>query len=86
MTRIKFRYYEAPMILKGIKDEVERKLTVCLVSLGDNVSMTGLAIHNPKDHYNKLLGRKIALTRAVERLPKEKRTEIWNEYLTTHRV
>ena len=40
----------------------------------------GVTECSPKDTYNKILGRKIALSRAMENadFPKEVRTKIWN--------
>lgn len=44
------------------------------------VVFTGTALLHPKDNFNKAIGRKISLTRAIEDLPKTVRTQIWEKY------
>lgn len=40
----------------------------------------GYSYCHPKDQFNKITGRKMALTRAIEDLPREERREIWEVY------
>lgn len=52
-------------------------------------SSVGMANCAPTDRYNKTVGRKIALARAIDvfcDLKKDERRQIWNEYFKTHKV
>jgi hypothetical protein len=42
--------------------------------------LKGSAFTHPNDQFNKAVGRKIALKRALESLPRERRTLIWEAY------
>ena len=52
-------------------------MTRCLVSIGSSSSFEGYAFCSPKDGFNKAIGRKISLTRALAVLPKSQRAAIW---------
>lgn len=67
--------------------------TYCYIFPGDNKEaepkVIGLAILSNKDKYNKAIGRKVALTRALNYLfpdNKEARRQVWNKYVATCRV
>lgn len=55
-----------------------------MVDAEDKVFGVGVATVGSKDQYNRKLGRKIALTRALtnSKISKESRTEIWHDYFT----
>lgn len=76
MVKIKFRYkYEQ------FKNSLVPKDTFCSVTIGYN-NYNGHARCNLKyDFPNKEIGRKIALKRAIQDLPKEDRKLIWDYYL-----
>lgn len=61
-------------------DHYDNLISVCKVHNGDKTISTGKAHKAKNDNFNKSLGRKIALTRAIKMLPKDERTEIWNDY------
>jgi hypothetical protein len=55
--------------------------TTCVVTLdGDRVLM-GTATCHEEDQFCKRIGRRIALKRAIESLPKNERKKIWEIYL-----
>ena len=77
-------------IKKAIVVENKRLITThCILvknrDKGDPDIFVGVACQSPKDRYNRKIGQKLALTRALERssFNKEERTEIWNQYLIT---
>lgn len=84
--RINFSYNSEDHDTKG-----NRKIVVCKVETvesGGRFNETGQqiseseAICNPKDKFNKSFGRKLALKRALNFVPKEERTKIWQGYLS----
>lgn len=57
-------------------------ITECRLILpdGSEFADSGFAACSMGDNFNRNLGRKLALTRAVKDLPKEQRRTIWNAY------
>lgn len=43
-------------------------------------ALFGEAECHPLDNFDRRIGRRLALTRAIEELPRETRKEIWQEY------
>lgn len=79
-------YYSRP---NGKNEVVDKKLkngaTLCQVSLenpdGTTVYYHGYSICSLEDNFNKVRGRKLALTNCLLSVPdKEVRTSLWNEY------
>ena len=60
---------------------INNETTVCTVSNANRIS-TGIAVKGTKDLFNKDVGRKLALKRALNNLKasKEQRTKVWNDY------
>lgn len=63
-----------------------QRTTQCIVlrrQSGDTPTLlySGLAVCSKRDNFNKETGRKLALTRAIERLSREERAAIWSTYL-----
>lgn len=59
--------------------------TVCLaedIASGELI-LEGEAYCSPNDNFDKATGRKVSLSRAIEGLSKDKRTEIWYVYTKT---
>ena len=61
---------------------VTRHITSCSIRTDEQLKesldiMSGLTILNPIDSYDKVIDKKIALTRAIQPLDKSVRTEIW---------
>ena len=42
--------------------------------------LLGAGLCHPNDQFNKAIGRKVALARAISGLPRETRTQIWKAY------
>jgi len=66
-------------------DYLEDKQTLCTIEEStDNCEwmplITGVAYCSLKDHYCKETGRKIFMTKAIAKFPKEVRKLIWNAY------
>lgn len=79
------------MKLKTILGEVEAKFyhvreiedrTIAIVRVpGHTEALYGVAYKNPTDQFNKKIGRKLSLARALDHnLPKEQRRVIWEAY------
>lgn len=62
----------------GSRDK--RPQTLCSVVIDEEIASTGLAQCSTSDNFEKAMGRKIAMARAVERFPLEIRKALWNEY------
>lgn len=60
---------------------------LCAVCTDNQKTSYGHSMCSTSDRYVRVIGRKIALTRAlkVARFSREERTIIWKEYLKTHR-
>jgi len=52
----------------------------CKILSENAVVSGGISMQGPKDKFRKSTGRKIALMRALQIFPKEKRVVFWNEY------
>ncbi len=52
--------------------------TQCEVEV-DGEHLVGYARLSPHDNHNRKIGRKVALTRALEVLPRKQRAEIWQQ-------
>ena len=57
-----------------------RQYTTASVSFPDSNQVTATAYCNPSDQFNKAKGRKLALARAIESLPRAERGQIWAAY------
>lgn len=65
------------------KGENINECTHCeIVADDDSIKSTGIATKNPKDNFNKEIGRQLALRRALiySYFDKELRTIFWNTY------
>jgi hypothetical protein len=62
----------------------DRKITSCVINKGSDVLSEGIAIVHPGDNFNRSVGRKIALTRALSKLSlsREDREKIWKAYFS----
>ena len=82
-TEVEVRFYH-------VRDTIDPERTIAVVKLSETENLYGVAIKNPTDQFNKRIGRKIALTRALTRkitksdekvnLPKNYREMIWKAY------
>ena len=54
--------------------------TIANVSYPDGNLVSSTAYCNPSDQFNKAKGRKLALARAIESLPRAERKQIWAAY------
>lgn len=78
---------------KSRMSEAPRVAVVAKVSVRDPEGKwldigEGMSIKNPVDQFNKQLGRRISLSRALDAVfsgNKEMRSLVWNEYFKTHR-
>jgi hypothetical protein len=63
-------------------EEIPVKGTTCSIFEGDleYPTWTGEAHLHPKDRYVKEKGRKISLSKALSKWPREKREEVWKAY------
>lgn len=57
----------------------EKRETICTLSRG-SVTSNGHALCSPNDNFNKDVGRKVSLSRALESFDKEERTHVWDNY------
>lgn len=88
--KIKFHRVTTMVVIPGInKDEngteraVERDITLCIIGILERQNYHSYcSIKHPADVYNKIIGKKIALTGAIRQwnLPKEVRTIIWKTF------
>lgn len=84
---IKFRHEQYPdtgkiVLAERIKNgNVTIAKTTCTLIDDAGILNTASAYCSENDQFNKATGRKVALKRAVQYLPKEERTKIWKEYL-----
>ena len=85
MVRIKFQYTEMPVVIAAFPMEVKRKVTFCKVD-NDGVLSSAYTVYRPDDSYDKYIGRKIALGRAIKHYPKNVRAKIWDIYKSKHKV
>lgn len=85
---INFRHQtiQHPFLKKNVGYEfLDCRSTTCeIVTVNGNeivdVVTSGVAICHPSDNFNKEIGRKTSLQRAVEKLHREERVQIWNAY------
>lgn len=65
------------------EDGTKGRCTECYIESGDDI-ISAYAYCHPEDAFNKAVGRKIALTRALRawKFNKKLRTKIWKQYLT----
>ena len=56
------------------------KITTVRISSDNQIIAEGRAFCNPSDQFNKAKGRKLALARAIESLPRAERGQIWAAY------
>lgn len=57
-----------------------RTIQAIFVDSGDVIIWTGKATCSPTDRFERAIGRKIALQRAIAELPRETRRSIWIQY------
>jgi len=57
-------------------------ITYCLVQNGDGSLRNGIALCSVRDNFDRAIGRKLSLTRALRGLDKPTRTSVWNKYFT----
>jgi len=63
-----------------------RGRTMCIITENDEEISSGEAFCSQNDHYDKSIGRKVALTRALAQLDdKEFSTVVWKRYLGTEK-
>lgn len=80
---------------RGRSKKTERRaLSVCVTRKGGTgkslvldplLQLFGDAIQNPSDKWDRRVGEKIALTRALSLMPKDFRAHFWEEYLRVQR-
>jgi len=58
----------------------QRHVIVCNIFSRDVLVMQGVAVHQPTDEYDRGLGRRIALTRALRSLQRAHRRLVWKAY------
>lgn len=58
----------------------EQRTTQCAVSSSDTLISSATTKCGPNDVFCKIVGRKQALSKAIQHLPRETRTGIWNDY------
>jgi len=74
--KLRFFYHD-----EIVKNKVRKHTTAVLINPDDNVTIGyGESICNEVDNFNKSIGRKIALSRAINHLPKDVRSKIWEDY------
>lgn len=56
---------------------------VRLEKVGTNWMIDAYALKAAGDQYSKFIGRKVALTRLMKRLPRKARKQIWTQYWTS---
>jgi hypothetical protein len=64
------------------------KVTYCYLYDPDGVQVgQGVAACHPTDNFNKIVGRKLALSRALKNagLGKAERTKVWESFKATHK-
>lgn len=56
-------------------------VTLCLIYDNDKLPVqVGAAYCSKKDHYDRKVGRKVALARALKDTPREYRKKVWDAY------
>lgn len=86
MYTISFEYMREPDP-KGISKKGFPVGVVCAVESSNSEDiLLGYSYCNPVDQFNRQTGRKLALTRAIEELPREERAEVWRAYFGTGRT
>ena len=80
MYTISFEYMRHPDP-KGISKKGFPHGVVCAVESSDSDDiLLGYAYCHPTDQFCRATGKKLALTRAIEELPRETRREVWRDY------
>ncbi len=83
--KISFERREMLIYIKSIKETVVRDMTICRIcdAATNKLITTSASIRNPIDQYDKLIGKKVALTKVLEmatahnEMTKPTRTDIW---------
>lgn len=91
--RIRFEYLYVTDLLSDTK---EPYATICTIEKGNgytiqnsetkrewNKVVEGMTVCSEEDQFDRVVGRKVALTRALKGLPKEHRKIIWDAYLSS---
>ena len=62
--------------------------TICYVATknGKDILYYGKAIQNSDDNFNKAIGRKVSLTKAIRKFQKTERTIFWENYLKNCKI
>lgn len=63
-----------------VKGKPVRGYTVCTVKVEGEEDLSGEALCSAQDVFNKEVGRKISLSRAIQGFPRETRKQIWEAY------
>jgi len=75
------------MITYSFTSHKENNLRTTIATVNVNGSVfTGETIQMPKDQDNKLIGQKVALTKAIKNADKFTRTAVWKLFLTSKKI
>jgi len=85
MTEVQIQFFKKPIILEKRRLFTTHCVLVLFVAAQKSVNVfTGIACQSPKDQYSKTVGKKLALTRALEDttgyLSKEDREIVWDNF------
>lgn len=80
--RINFSYNEGDHNIRITNCKIEKVVAGGRFDEGGSVIGTGKAICDSRDRFEKRIGRKMALSRAIKDLPKSERTSIWSAYFS----
>ena len=66
---------------------INNETTVCTVATSKRIS-TGIATKGTNDLFDKNIGRKLSLSRAIKHMDliKDHRVEVWNDYKTQTKI
>lgn len=63
------------------RKQIRRHVTAVLINPDDGVTVGyGESVCNESDNFNRAIGRKIALARAINHLPRGERSKIWEDF------
>lgn len=82
--RISFKHINAE--LRTTMCTIEKVSAGKLFKEDGELVSTAKSMCNPVDNFNKDIGRKISLTRAIKEFPKEVRKLIWDSYLNRNKT
>ena len=71
----------AQVIWRYLDIHTDAPVTRCIIKRDDNPEeIHGVAICSKQDQFNRELGRKISLSRALKQIPKDKRKPFWEYF------